>query len=219
MNMNGKVTLIIPAHNEEKSIQKVIELVKNHPLLSEVIIVDNASTDKTFELAKNSGVTVICCPQKGKGYAMEAGIRHSNNQIIIFLDGDITSYDSDVITILTEPILKRNIDFVKSNFSREGGRVTELVAKPLLELLFPNIPHFCQPLSGAIAGKKSFFEKIVFEKDYGVDIGILLDMINLNAKIEEVYIGNVKNNSHELKSLIGMSKEVQKAILKRANIK
>ena len=213
--MKNKITLIVPAHNEEKTIKQVIELVKNHRLLDEIIIIDNASTDKTFELAKSSGVTVLSCPKKGKGYAMETGVKFAKNDIIIFLDGDITNYDNDIITTLSEPILERDVDFVKSNFDREGGRVTELVAKPMLELLFPDIPKFCQPLSGSIAGKKECFEKISFEKDYGVDIAILLDMITIGAKIEEVHIGKLKNVSQEWISLVTMSKEVQNAILKR----
>ena len=110
-----------------------------------------------------------------------------------------------------------NYDFVKSTFERAGGRVTELVAKPLLELLFPDNCNFSQPLSGIIAGKKEKFDKIELEKDYGVDIGILLDMIKMNAKIKEVNIGTIDNCSQSWKSLSKMSKQVMVAILKRAN--
>lgn len=214
--MENKVTVIIPAHNEEKTIKKVIGLLKNNKLVDELIVIDNASTDRTADFAKKSGAKVLSCENKGKGYAMEMGIRQASNEVLLFLDGDITKYDRDIVKVLSEPIFEKDIDFVKSNFSREGGRVTELVAKPLLEITFPNIPQFLQPLSGAIAGKKSFFNKITLEKDYGVDIGILLDMINLNANIEEVYIGKIKNNSQSWKALVKMSKEVANAILKRA---
>ena len=117
---------------------------------------------------------------------------------------------------MIEPIMEKNIDFTKSAFTREGGRVTELVAKPLLQLLFPEIAKFEQPLSGIIAGKKSIFDQIEFEKDYGVDIGILIDVIQLGGKVEEVYIGRIDNNSQSWRSLSLMAKEVAKAILKRA---
>lgn len=147
---------------------------------------------------------------------MEMGIQEASNEVLIFLDGDITKSDSDIVRDLSEPIIDRDIDFVKSRFDRTGGRVTELVAKPLLDITFPNIQKFAQPLSGAIAGKKSLLKQIVLEKDYGVDIGILLDMIALNAKIEEVHIGRIKNDSQDWKVLVQMSKEVQQAILKRA---
>lgn len=214
--MENKITVIIPAHNEEKTIRKVIKMLKNNPLINEILVINNASTDNTEQIAKKEGVKVLNCDIKGKGYAMEMGIKEALNEIIIFLDADITKYDYDIISILSEPILNRNIDFVKSKFDREGGRVTELVAKPLLEITFPNIPKFAQPLSGAIAGKKDLLSKLVLEKDYGVDIGILLDMISLNAKIEEVYLGKIKNQSQSWKCLVKMSKEVSQAILKRA---
>ena len=123
----------------------------------------------------------------------------------------------DLIAKLSEPIRDKKADFVKSMFDRKGGRVTELVAKPLLEILFPEIHKFSQPLSGMIAGRKSFLEQITFEKDYGVDIGILLDMININARIKEVHIGRIKNISQQWQSLEKMSKEVMRAIIKRAN--
>ena len=149
---------------------------------------------------------------------MEKGLYHASNEIIVFLDADIDNYENDVINKLVNPIFFENYDFVKSTFDRDGGRVTELVAKPLLNILFPDIYCFSQPLSGMIAGKKEFFEKIKFEKDYGVDIGILLDMIKINAKIKEVHIGYLKNNHKDWKNLNNMTREVMVAILKRANI-
>ena len=211
------VSVIIPAYNEEKNIKTVIDLCKQNEIVSEIIVVNNLSTDRTEEIARAEGAKVVCCNEQGKGYAMEVGIKYAQNEILVFLDGDIPDYSNDVINKLVEPILKRNIDFVKATFDREGGRVTELVAKPLLKLLFPDV-KYTQPLSGMIAGKKSVFQKIEFEKDYGVDIGILLDMINLKVNIEEVKIGQLKNISKSWKTLEKMSTEVMKAILKRAHV-
>ena len=213
------ISVIIPAYNEEENIETVINICKENKDVSEIIVVNNLSTDKTEEIAKKAGAKVVFCNQQGKGYAMEVGIREAKNECIVFLDGDISDYSDDVIYKLSEPILKRNIDFVKATFDREGGRVTELVAKPLLNLLFPDVRKYTQPLSGMIAGKKSVFQKIELEKDYGVDIGILLDMIKLNVSIEEVKIGELKNVSKSWKALEKMSTEVMRAILKRANVK
>ena len=212
-----KVTVIIPARNEEKTIQKVVRLVQKCQLVNQIIVVDNNSIDNTAKLAKNAGAYVVHCPLQGKGYAMEEGLKHSINDIIVYIDADISNYSKDLIAKLSEPIRHNKADFVKSMFDRKGGRVTELVAKPMLEILFPEIYKFSQPLSGMIAGRKSFFEQIVFEKDYGVDIGILLDMININARIKEVHIGTIKNVSQQWKSLEKMSREVMQAIIKRAN--
>ena len=216
--MNSKISVIIPAYNEEDNIITVIEKTKKNENVQEIIVVNNLSTDRTEELAKKAGAKVVNCNMQGKGYAMEAGMKIAQNDIIVFLDADIPGYSENIIYKLTQPIIENNIDFVKSTFDREGGRVTELVAKPLLKLLFPEFGRFTQPLSGMIAGKKQIFEKLQFEKDYGVDIGILIDVVNMKFSIEEVKIGSIQNKSKEWKSLEKMSREVMQAILKRRNI-
>lgn len=213
--MEKKVSVIIPAFNEEENIASVIHTAKKCKYVKEIIVVDNKSTDRTEEIAKKEGAKVVKCEQQGKGYAMEEGIKHVENNIIVFLDADIADYTEDVVDKLVVPIIEKDIDFVKATFDREGGRVTELVAKPLLKIIFPKMPNYQQPLSGMIAGKKSCFEKIEFEKDYGVDVGILLDMIKKNVTIEEAYLGTIKNISKDWKSLEKMSTEVMTAILKR----
>lgn len=216
--MNSKISVIIPAYNEEDNITTVIEKTKNNKNVQEIIVVNNLSTDRTEELAKKAGAKVINCNMQGKGYAMEEGMKIVQNDIIVFLDADIPEYSENIIYKLTQPIIENDIDFVKSTFDREGGRVTELVAKPLLKLLFPEFEKFTQPLSGMIAGKKQVFEKLQFEKDYGVDIGILIDVVNMKFSIEEVKIGTIQNKSKEWKALEKMSREVMQAILKRRNI-
>ncbi len=213
----NSVSVVIPAYNEEKTIGQVIDKVRESKIKTEIIVVNNCSTDKTEEIAKQKGVKTVYCENRGKGYAMEEGLKHVTSDIVTFIDGDLGIYIDDIISMMVNPILEKKADFTKSAFIREGGRVTELVAKPLLELLFPSIRNFEQPLSGIIAGTKEAFDKIVFEKDYGVDIGILLDMVNNNEKIEEVYIGKIDNNSQSWQSLPKMAKEVASAILKRAN--
>lgn len=211
-----KITLIIPALNEENTIGQIINKLMKNKLIDEILVIDNCSTDSTSEIAKKEGAKVIYCGKQGKGYAMETGLKEAKGELIAYVDGDILSYTEDMVDKLLKPLLNDEADFVKSEFDRSGGRVTELVAKPLLEILFPNIYRFKQPLSGIIAGRKEFFEKIIFEKDYGVDVGILLDMIKINARIKEVHIGTIKNDSQTWQALSKMSKEVATAILKRA---
>ena len=214
--MNAEfVTVVIPAKNEERCIAKVVKLVKSNKKVNQVIVVDNNSEDNTSKLAKKAGADVIFCENRGKGYAMEAGLKYVENKVVAFVDADINNYSKNIIDVLVDPVLNDDIDFVKSMFERKGGRVTELVAKPLLNITYPDMYKFSQPLSGMIAGKTEFFKKIEFEKDYGVDIGILLDMINLNANIKEVCIGKIKNASKHWHALNKMSEEVINAILKR----
>ena len=159
------VTVIIPAYNEEENIANVIGVCKKNKSVDEIIVVNNLCTDKTEEIAKKEGAKVIFCNKQGKGYAMEEGIKHSKNNCIVFLDGDINDYVNNVVDILAQPILENRADFVKADFDREHGRVTFLVAQPLLEILFPNMKKYGQPLSGMIAGRKDVFEKLTLEKD------------------------------------------------------
>lgn len=213
------ITVIIPAYNEEENIGNVINVCKKTKQVDEIIVVNNLCTDRTEEIAKKEGAKVVFCNKQGKGYAMEEGIKNAKNNCIVFLDGDINDYVDNVVELLAEPILSGKADFVKANFDREHGRVTFLVAQPLLEILFPNMKKYNQPLSGMIAGKKEIFEKLTLEKDYGVDIGLLLDVTNMNLRIEEVYIGKIKNVSKDWRLLQTMCKEVMQAIIKRSNNK
>jgi phosphoserine phosphatase SerB len=210
------ISIIIPTFNEEKTIGQVVTLVRQSKAVDEVIVVDDKSLDRTVEIAKQSGASVITSTKIGKGASMLDGLLVAKNNIIVYLDGDIDNYEKDVIERLTEPLVKNEADFIKSTFGREAGRVTELVAKPLLTLLMPEALKFSQPLSGIIAGKKEFFQKITFENDYGVDIGILLDMLKLGARIKEVNIGNISHKMKQWRELGKMSREVSRAILKRA---
>lgn len=138
-----KISVIIPAYNEEKSIANVIKTIRNSTIESEIIVVNNCSTDNTLKEAEKGGADkVVHCNKKGKGYAMEEGLKHASNNIIIFIDGDLKIETNQILELMTNPILFENVDFVKSTFEREGGRVTELVTKPLLDLLFPNMYKF-----------------------------------------------------------------------------
>jgi phosphoserine phosphatase SerB len=147
---------------------------------------------------------------------MKDGIAHATNELIIFLDGDIDPYPEATITGLAEPLLADEADFVKGSFARNAGRVTELVAKPLLNIFYPGLSHFSQPLSGMIAGKRSYFKKIEFFNDYGVDIGILIDMYLMKVRVTEVNIGYIENKSKPWQALGKMSKEVSRAIITKA---
>lgn len=210
------LTVIIPALNEEKTIAQVIRFCFNDPNVSEIIVVDDTSEDQTVAIAREAGATVLISAVRGKGISMKEGIDAASNDFIIFLDADIDPYPEQSISKLAAPLLEQRADFVKGAFARNAGRVTELVAKPLLTILFPGLSHFSQPLSGMIAGKKSFFQKIEFFNDYGVDIGILIDMYLMKARVEEVNIGYIENKSKPWEALGKMSREVSRAILSKA---
>lgn len=210
------LTVIIPALNEEKTIGQVIRFCQSEPKVSEIIVIDDRSEDNTVSIASAAGAKVIISASRGKGISMKEGIEAASNEIVIFLDADIDPYPEQSIHNLAEPLINGDADFVKGAFARNAGRVTELVAKPLLTILFPGLSHFSQPLSGMIAGKKTFFQKIEFFNDYGVDIGILIDMYLMKAKVKEVNIGYIENKSKPWEALGKMSREVSRAILSKA---
>ena len=215
----SRITVVIPALNEEKTIGSVIRLAKRTKGVDEVIVVDDNSADGTLDEAFRNGAEAFKSAVLGKGFSMREGLERAKNEVVVFLDGDIESYDRDVVERLAEPLLNDQCDFVKGSFSREAGRVTELVAKPLLSILFPELTRYSQPLGGMIAARKDFLLKLKFENDYGVDIGILIDMHNRGARIREVDIGPIANKSKPWQALGRMSREVSKAILKRAEIR
>lgn len=211
------VSVIIPVLNEGATIRKVIRNVRQSGLPLEIIVVDDNSTDNTIEEAMKESVRIVTSSKRGKGLSMREGLLAAKFDTVVYLDGDITTYPPDVVDLLAGPILNEEADFVKSTFKRQAGRVTQLVAKPLLSILFPDLAWLEQPLSGMIAGKKSLLEKVNFEKDYGVDIGLLIDMHRLQARIREVNIGQVKNAMQSLEQLGKMSREVSRTILNKAD--
>jgi glucosyl-3-phosphoglycerate synthase len=210
------VTVIIPAYNEAATIRQVIQTVKHSSTVGEIIVIDDKSTDATVAEAEKEYVKIFTSSARGKGISMREGILLAEYEVIAFVDADITTYPNDVIDRLALPILNEKADFVKSYFERQAGRVTELVAKPLLSFLFPSISNYKQPLSGMIAGKKSMLQRITIEEDYGVDIGILIDMHKKGARITEVSLGYIENRMQSILQLGNMSREVTRAILKRS---
>jgi glucosyl-3-phosphoglycerate synthase len=209
------VTVIISALNEAETISRVIGLVMKSPLVSEVIVMDDKSTDNTVGVAREAGAKVYTSTMLGKGASMREGIMFAGNEWLLFLDADITTYPEDIAELMARPLADDSADFVKSVFTRQAGRVTELVAKPLLKILFPELQRFSQPLSGMVAGKKSLMQNLELENDYGVDIGMLIDMHLMGARIVEVNIGYIENRMQSWEQLSKMSLEVSRAIISR----
>ncbi|CAL1521460.1 HAD-IB family phosphatase [Chitinophaga sp. MM2321] len=210
------ISIVIPVLNEGSTIRQVIKTVKKTTRKIEIIVVDDNSNDNTVDEAMKEKVRVITSSQRGKGISMREGMMAAKYDIIAYVDGDILTYPDNIIDLLTGPIERDEADFVKSYFERQAGRVTQLVAKPLLSILYPDLAHFQQPLSGMIAGRKSLLSKVQFENDYGVDIGLLIDMHLQGARIVEANIGKVENAMQTWEQLSKMSREVSRTILRKA---
>lgn len=210
---------IIPAYNEEKTINKVIEIIKKSGV-DEIIVVDDGSTDKTYEKAKNTNIRVIRHKRNmGKGAAMRTGVENAKGNIIVFIDADIESLTPQKINMLINPILKNEADFVKSYFSQYKSKTgtSIFLYKPLLKHLF-SATGFTHPVSGQIAARKRFFESIEFRNDYGIDISILVDAIKRNLRIKEVCLGELKHRKRTVHDVEKIADTVIATILEKAGV-
>lgn len=205
-------TVIIPALNEENAIASVIQYALQDPATGEVIVIDDSSIDRTVEIARAAGATVMTSSMLGKGMSMRDGVFAARHEFVVFLDGDLSGLQPNIISDMVLPLRKNEADFVKAKFGRGGGRVTELTAKPMLKVFFPELAHFSQPLGGIISGRVSLFKNLTFEAGYGVDIGLLIGAFRKGARLAEVDIGSLEHESQPLNDLTSMAFEVSRVI-------
>jgi HAD superfamily phosphoserine phosphatase-like hydrolase len=210
------ISVIIPVLNESPTVASVVAFAQRSPGVTEVIVVDDGSIDGTPELAVQAGARVITSTLLGKGASMEDGTWAAHNDIVLFLDGDLSSLPDDLVQLMTAPILEGKADFVKARFTRSAGRVTILTARPLLLTFFPETAVFDQPLGGIMAARRSVFRNLRFETDYGADVGLLLDIAAMGIPMEQVDIGEIQHDSNSLDVLGDMAKQVVRVILDRA---
>jgi glucosyl-3-phosphoglycerate synthase len=183
------VTVCIPARDEADTIGQIVacirrQLVEECPVVDEILVMDDGSTDRTADMAAQAGATVISTesllpdfPSHGKGQAMWKGVHAATGDVIVFCDGDIRGFDARFVLGLAGPLLARDdVTFAKGYYRRTGGRVTELVARPLISVFFPYLADLAQPLSGECASYRHILESIPFSGDYGVDLGLLIDV-------------------------------------------
>ena len=196
------ISLCLPTLNEESTIAKEIvimksELMTRHPLLDEIVVVDSGSTDKTCDIAaaygadvhKASEVLPHLPPYRGKGENLWKALYITRGDIIVYLDADIKNIHHRFVYGLIGPLLLHDrLKYTKAFYDRPivigqdqirptgGGRVTELVIRPLFAIFFPELTQIIQPLSGEYAGYREIFEKIPFPIGYGVETSIILDI-------------------------------------------
>ena len=210
------VSVIIPALNEQKRIADVVRYALSDSATAEVIVVDDSSTDNTVTLAREAGARVVTSSLLGKGASMADGALLAQSEIVVYLDGDLKGLRKGIISDLARPLIAGQAEFVKARFGRGGGRVTELTAKPMLKVFFPEIAHFSQPLGGIIGARKTLLQQLTFEDGYGVDVGLLIDAWRANAKLAEVDIGHLEHDSQPLLDLTSMANEISRVIYSRA---
>ena len=210
------VSVVVPALNEGRHIAAVVSFAFSDPLVSEVIVIDDSSTDDTVEQALSAGARVITSSLLGKGASMLDGVQAAGCEILLFLDGDLRGLRTGLIADLCAPMLRDDADFIKAKFGRSGGRVTELTAKPMIRIFFPELAHLAQPLGGVIAARKALLRTLRFEDGYGVDVALLIDASLAGARIAEVDIGSLEHDPQPLQDLTLMANEVGRVIFERA---
>ena len=221
-----RVTVCIPARDEAATVGGVVAPVASalDQLVDELVVVDDCSTDGTGAIAEAFGARVVRRHAgPGKGAAMAAGLAASTGDIVIFLDADVRNFGMHYVTRLVEPLVAHSgIVMVKGTYERPGdaggGRVTELLARPLLRRLFPELAFVRQPLAGEVAVRRQALDGMVLEAGYGVEVGMLVDVARRfgPAAIAQVDLGERVHRNRPLAELAGQADEVLAAVLARA---
>ncbi|MFD5471031.1 glucosyl-3-phosphoglycerate synthase [Streptomyces sp. NPDC127105] len=222
------VSVVLPALNEEATVGDIVavirrDLVERAPLVDEIVVVDSGSTDRTFEVAAAAGARVVrrdeILPRlpavPGKGEVLWRSLLVTRGDVICFVDADLREFSSDFVTGIVGPLLtERDVDLVKAMYDRpftvpgqdasasatagQGGRVTELMARPLLNMHWPQLAGFVQPLGGEYAARRSLLEQLPFPVGYGVELGMLVDALHLVGldALAQVDVG-VRRHRHQ----------------------
>jgi glucosyl-3-phosphoglycerate synthase len=237
------VSLVVPARNEAATVGDVVTrvreaLVDTVKLLDEIVVIDSDSTDATYDVAADAGATVHRAAEirpdlgshPGKGEAMWKSLFVTSGDVLVFIDADLLDWDTHFVPGLLGPLLTRpEVALVKGFYERpmgagetavpfEGGRVTELVARPLVRLLFPELAGLHQPLAGEWAVRRSLFETLTVPTGYAVELAALVDTVRghgLDA-LAQVDLGTRAHRHQALRDLTGMATQILAAALARA---
>lgn len=236
------ISLGLPTLNEEKTIGRVIrtvreKFVRRFPLLDEIVVIDSNSTDRTVEIATALGVPVVKHPEiltqygtwQGKGEALWSSLYVLKGDLIAWIDTDIVNIHPRFVYGILGPLIReprlmyvkgfyqRPLRFGRQVEARGGGRVTELVARPLLNLFYPELSGFVQPLAGEYAGRREALERVPFFTGYGVEIGLLIDLWSRYG-LRALGQVDLEERVHRNQSLLALSKmafEIIQVVMQR----
>ena len=236
------ISLVLPTLDEAATIGPIVrrarrELLEKMPLLDELLVIDSASTDETVRIATEEGARVVSHPEvlprygsyRGKGEALWKSLHATSGDLVAWCDTDVRDWHPRFVYGTLGPLLAEpRIGYVKGYYQRPiveggvlkeggGGRVTELVARPLINLFFPELSGMIQPLSGEYAGRRSLLEAIPFFTGYAVEIGHLIDVIERVGLdgLGQVDLDVRVHRNQELEGLSRMSFVILQAVMKR----
>ncbi|GAA2737237.1 glucosyl-3-phosphoglycerate synthase [Actinocorallia aurantiaca] len=237
-----RVSVVLPARNEERTVGTIVsairrELVEGVPLVDEIVVIDSRSVDDTAAVAAAAGAKVFAqdaiLPRlpclSGKGEALWKSLAVTSGDIVVFVDADLVNFSSSFVTGLLGPLLAcPEVAYVKGCYDRPyhgteetppagGGRVTELVARPLLNMHWPLLAGVVQPLGGEYAGRRSLLERLPFVTGYGVELGLLVDTLELAGLdgLAQVDLG-VREHSHQsTEALAAMASQIMQTAWSR----
>ncbi|MGH9156075.1 MAG: glucosyl-3-phosphoglycerate synthase [Acidimicrobiales bacterium] len=228
-----RVTVCLPARNEATTVGPIVRVVRRQlveavPLVAEVLVVDDGSLDATATVAAAAGARVVGSGGTGKGQAMWTGLAEAVGDLVVFCDADVSSFGAHFVCGLLGPLLTDDrVELVKGVFDRplhgragQGGRVTELMAKPLLRVLHPALAGIAQPLAGETAGRREALESVPFVAGYGVDIGLVLDVADRfgTGAIAQVDLGHRSHRNRSLSDLGLQAEVVLRTVLARSGL-
>ncbi|MER5395771.1 glucosyl-3-phosphoglycerate synthase [Streptomyces sp. NPDC002599] len=213
------VSVVLPALNEEETVGEIVAIIRHDlmqqvPLVDEIVVVDSGSTDRTSAVAAAAGARVVhrddILPRipavPGKGEVLWRSLLVTSGDIVCFIDADLKEFSSDFVSGIVGPLLTDpGVDLVKAMYDRplggasgQGGRVTELMARPLLNMHWPQLAGFVQPLGGEYAARRSLLEQLPFPVGYGIELGMLVDALHLVGldALAQVDVG-VRKHRHQ----------------------
>lgn len=236
------ISVVLPARNEQATVGAIVsalrtELVEAVPLVDEIVVVDSGSVDDTARVALEAGARVVrqadvlphLGDRPGKGEALWKSLHETHGDVVAFIDADLHEFDAQFAVGLLGPLLTDpGIHYVKAFYDRPlhsgetvlpagGGRVTELVARPLLNLHWPSLAGFVQPLAGEYAGRRSLLERLPFVSGFGVEIAMLIDAVEAVGLdgMAQVDLGSRKHRNSSDADLGRMAAQVYLALLSR----
>jgi glucosyl-3-phosphoglycerate synthase len=232
-------SVCLPARNEAPTVGSIVEviirdLVDRRGLVDEVIVLDDGSTDATSRVASDAGAQVVAVgdilpefgPASGKGNVLWKSLFVSHGDLICWVDADVDNFDHRFVTGLLGPLLTNDeVALVKGFYRRPGpgpvhggGRVTELVARPLISALFPELATIVQPLAGATAARREVLEVLPFAEGWGVELALLIDVATRFGldRVAQVDLGTILHDNQTLRDLGPQAMAVLTAGLRRA---